>query len=215
MNDILKNYKHIIWDWNGTLFNDVDLCVNIINNILIKRELEALTLDKYRNIFRFPVKDYYRDAGLDFDTQSFEVLGKEWMDEYEIRKAECFLFPDVKKVLEYIDSIGIEQSVLSAYSQHTLEEIIDKLEIKKYFKHIKGLDNIYAESKMELGQELMREIGTHEDVVLIGDTLHDFDVAKELKIECILVSNGHQSKEQLTASGCLVINSLNNLLEIL
>ena len=54
----IKNYQHIIWDWNGTLLNDVKLCADIMNNLLKTRSLPTITLEKYREIFTFPVKDY-------------------------------------------------------------------------------------------------------------------------------------------------------------
>ncbi|MCJ7554278.1 MAG: HAD family hydrolase, partial [Ignavibacteriaceae bacterium] len=75
--------RHIIWDWNGTLFNDVVLCKDIMNNILKRFDLPLLSLEKYREVFTFPVEDYYKKAGLDFNITPFEILGKDFMDEYE------------------------------------------------------------------------------------------------------------------------------------
>ena len=87
-----KKYKHIIWDWNGTFLNDVDYCRRIINRILVENELPKLSLEKYREIFTFPVQDYYKEAGLDFSKTSFEILGKEFIDEYESKKLTCSLY---------------------------------------------------------------------------------------------------------------------------
>ena len=53
----IKNYQHIIWDWNGTLLDDVELCADIMNNLLKTRSLSTITLEKYREIFIFPLKD--------------------------------------------------------------------------------------------------------------------------------------------------------------
>lgn len=51
---MFKNIKHIIWDWNGTLFDDVDICVDNINWLLKKYNLPEITKEKYREIFTFP-----------------------------------------------------------------------------------------------------------------------------------------------------------------
>ena len=56
----------IIWDWNGTLLNDLDLSVSTINTLLYKRELPLLKNDTYKEVFSFPVKDYYQAVGFDF-----------------------------------------------------------------------------------------------------------------------------------------------------
>lgn len=211
-----ENIRAVIWDWNGTLLNDVEYCLNILNNLLIDNRLRPLTLEQYRDIFTFPVKDYYKKAGFDFSKKSFEELGKVFIDNYERNKYSLNLFHNAFEVLKYFESIGIEQYLLSAYKQDNLEEILEHFCIKKFFKKIKGLDNIYAGGKTELGMSLRKEIFyPKEQVLLIGDSLHDEEVAKEMDIQSILISNGHQSAEKLRSNGALVIDDLKFLKEII
>ena len=77
-----SQYKHIIWDWNGTLLNDGWLFVDIMNSILRQRKMDTITLEKYRNIFGFPIKDYYIKLGFDLEKESFEESGMEFIKEY-------------------------------------------------------------------------------------------------------------------------------------
>jgi phosphoglycolate phosphatase len=212
---MIGKYKHIIWDWNGTLLNDVDLCIDIINGILAKRDLNVLSPMDYKRIFTFPVKDYYSNAGLDFTKETFEELGTEWMDEYQRRRDESCLYDGVTDILSYVKDNGTRQSVLSAYMQDTLEEIIEVLGLKSYFTYISGLDHIYAHGKVETGIELIKKIGLKKDeIVLIGDTIHDYEVSQTIGAECILVANGHQSKERLLTCGVPVLDSLFDLKSI-
>ncbi len=211
-----ENIRAIIWDWNGTLLNDVEYCLNILNDLLIDNELKPLTLSKYRNVFTFPVKDYYEKAGFDFNKKSFEELGKIFIDNYERNKYSLNLFESAFETLEYFESVGIEQYLLSAYKQDNLEEILEHFGIKNFFKTIKGLDNIYAGGKIELGHSLRKEIPySKEKVLLIGDSLHDEEVAKEMNVQSILISNGHQSAEKLCSNGSLVIDDIKLLKEII
>jgi phosphoglycolate phosphatase len=210
---MINKYKHVIWDWNGTLLNDTALSLNIINGVLKSRSLKTLSLEDYRHIFDFPVKKYYAKAGFNFSEYSFEEVGKEWMDQYEIRKGETRLFDGANEVLDHISSLGIEQSILSAYSLHTLIEIINVHGLSKYFKHITGLDHIYATSKLEIGRDLINKINIDPNkIVLIGDTIHDYEVASELGIQCILIANGHQSKARLISSGFPVLEDIRELI---
>jgi len=133
-----KKYKHIIWDWNGTIINDVELCVDVGNNLFRKKNIPQISVEKYRSIFTIPVKEYYVAAGFDFSAHSFESIGKEWMDEYEDRKYECSLYNDLISVMERFIELNIPQSVLSAYKQDRLEAMIKKLGLGKYFSHIIG-----------------------------------------------------------------------------
>ena len=68
-------YKHIIWDWNGTLLDDGWLFVDVMNTILKRRKMNTITLEKYREIFGFPVKNYYIKLGFDLEKEPFEDLG--------------------------------------------------------------------------------------------------------------------------------------------
>ncbi len=211
---MIKNYHHIIWDWNGTLLNDVSICSEIINCILTKRNLKPISMTDYKNIFTFPVKEYYEKAGLDFSAYSFEELGLEWITKYESLKFETKLFPDAEVVLNYIRDMGISQSILSAYSHHTLLEIVKHFGVEKYFLYLFGLDNIYAASKIDLGKKLMEKLQVDfKNILLIGDTIHDFDVAKEIGADCILISNGHQSKDRLLTCNVPVLDSLKDLVK--
>ena len=210
---LIDNYKHIIWDWNGTIIDDVVIGVDIINELLKQRKLETITVDVYKEIFTIPVKNYYANLGFDFTKEPFETVGKYWTNEYEKRKYECKILPGVVNLMEKISSIGIGQSILSAYVQHTLEEMVDYFDLRKYFTHIVGLDNIYAASKMHLGHELKNRLGNKQgECLIIGDTVHDYDVAKEIGADCVLVSSGHQSKNKLLAVTDHVIDSINELL---
>jgi len=213
---MLSKYEHVIWDWNGTLFDDTKLSLDIINGILVRRKLKTLTLERYREIFTFPVHEYYKKAGLDFNKYSFEILGNEWINEYEKRKYEAYLHTGVREILDYISQNLKGQSILSAYSQNTLVEIIKYFKLEEYFSYLVGLDHIYATSKIEIGKKLLIELRSKPNkVVLIGDTVHDYEVAKEIGIDCILIAKGHQSKEKLLDCKVNVFDSLKNLNEFI
>ena len=93
----INNYKHIIWDWNGTLVDDVWLVVEIMNKMLKKRHLPGIDSKKYREIFDFPVIKYYIKLGFDFSRESFEDLTIEFIGEYYDRFNECKLFDQAKE----------------------------------------------------------------------------------------------------------------------
>ena len=68
----MNKYKHIIWDWNGTLINDVWLAVEIMNSILASRNIPLISHEKHKEMFDFPIKNYYQKLGIDFNKELFE-----------------------------------------------------------------------------------------------------------------------------------------------
>ncbi|MDY0082613.1 MAG: HAD family hydrolase [Ignavibacteriaceae bacterium] len=208
----MNKYKHIIWDWNGTLLNDVDYSKNIINRILSDNDLPELSLQQYREIFTFPIQDYYLAAGLDFSRTSFEVLGKDFIDEYESKKLTCDLYGNAVEVISLINRKGIKQSVLSAYLHENLVKILEHYGLTKYFDYVNGLDNIYAGSKVHLGLKLIEQLNLPGDEILfIGDTLHDAEVASAMGVDCVLIASGHQVKDRLILKHDKVFEDLNAL----
>ena len=214
MSQTSKNYNHIIWDWNGTLFNDVELCANVMNLLLTQESLPNISIQRYKEIFTFPVFEYYKIAGHTFERNSFEVLGKHFMDEYEARKDSCELFDGARNLLVELQSRNIKQHLLSAYEQNSLNSILKYFAISSYFQNIVGLDNIYAGGKSHLARQLalkIRSNGTAGNILLIGDTIHDYEVAKEINSDCILLSHGHQDAERLLKLGIPVASDFEEL----
>ncbi|GMT45137.1 MAG: phosphatase [bacterium] len=204
----------IIWDWNGTLLNDVQMCVNCINVLLEKRNLTRLSLETYRSVFSFPVRDYYEQIGFDFVREDFEVPAKEFMDLYHRFLPETSLFSCAGKVLAYFKRKGYSQLVLSAMEHNSLIKTLEEKGILDYFDAVSGIDNIYAGSKQEMARAFLDSLGlNNHNMVLVGDTLHDREVALALGIDYLLVAAGHQSKSRLLEKTDKVVDMLSEVVE--
>ena len=213
----MNTIHHIIWDWNGTLFDDAWLCVDILNQMLARYDLPAVTLTLYQEHFDFPVEKYYQKLGFDFDEKhSFHDISFQYMDIYNKRRYECNLHDHALEIVKFVTGLGISQSILSAYHQTNLQEIVDYFHINKIFSYIVGLDNYYAASKIDIGKTLINNLNIDGDgILLVGDTKHDYEVARALGIQCILIPGGHQKIERLMACDVPVVSSHNHIKEYL
>ena len=201
--------KHIVWDWNGTLLNDKNLAVTAINVLLKKYDLKEINLEEYLEIFSFPVVDYYERLGFDFDKTPFTVVGTEFIEEYTARMYDVQMHYGAKEVLQYIDDSAITQSLLSAAKQQMLDSLMDFHNINKYFERVVGLNNHYANSKLDAGKQWLKELGIPTSQVLfVGDTMHDVEVANDLGANCTLIANGHATYAKLEASGERVFKNI-------
>ncbi len=206
-------YKYIIWDWNGTLLNDGWLCVDIINTFLKNRKLPTVNFEQYKNIFGFPIIDYYRRLGLDFENESFEQLAHHYVEIYYRRVSECQLHDGSVELLQHFQKRNIGQSVLSAAHRKNLQQMVRHFKIENYFDFITGLDDHYASGKVELGKQLLEQLNQKPaDVLFIGDTTHDFEVAEALRTNCVLIAQGHHAKQRLQTCGAPVFSSFRELL---
>lgn len=210
----MKTAKAIIWDYNGTLLNDTKLGVESINTMLSKRGLPLLTTERYREVFTFPVIQYYQKIGFDFDREDWSKTAKEFITNYTQGLPKSHIFPEARDLLNKFHQNGKTQFILSAMEHNMLRQSVSDEDILHYFKEISGIDNFYASSKIENGKDLFKRhnLKPHE-VCLLGDTTHDYEVAIELGCSCILIAAGHQSYKKLKETGChQVVNNLNELI---
>jgi len=210
-----SNYKHIIWDWNGTLIDDAWLFVDVMNNILQKRNMHTITIEEYRNIFGFPIKNYYEKLGFNTKKESIEMLGLEFIKEYKKRQYEAVLFSMTEMILTQLLNLSIKQYILSACHQKLLDNHLKFYNLEKYFTNIMGVDNYFAKSKINKGIELIKIMQVNpNDILFIGDTKHDFEVAKKIGVDCLLISHGHHSHSQLLKTKTPIIKNLKTILDI-
>ena len=205
----LSSVKAIVWDWNGTLLDDVRICVNSINEMLLQRGIPQLDEETYRRIFGFPVRKYYEEAGFDFQQEPFDVVAIRFIDLYRRHLHLCNLFPDVVNTLKLISDRKIPQYILSAMEQELLYHSLQEKGISRYFDFISGTSDHYADGKLVAAQRLQTIIAkAPSNILLIGDTMHDHEVAEEMGWQCFLVARGHQSLQRLPLTGRPVIENL-------
>ena len=208
----METYSHVIWDWNGTLLNDVDWCFERINQMLRKRNKTPLSdISDYHRVFCFPISEYYKNVGFDFEKEPFEVLAKEYIELYHGEGSNNLKLHDSSDdVLKSIKGNRVSQIILSATAQHNLNMQMASFGIAQYFDKILGIANIYGKSKIEAGLEYLKRNNVRNGI-MIGDTVHDFEVSQAMGVKCALVAHGHQSKEKLLSCGVPVFDNLNEL----
>jgi phosphoglycolate phosphatase len=211
-----KKEHHLIWDWNGTLLDDIALCLEIINSMLEDRELPLVSRERYLDVFDFPVRNYYQRLGFQFSLQPFEEVSTEFITAYELRRGECQLMQGADRALQLAADLGYTQSILSASKKEYLLMAVQDYGIEDYFLSVLGLDNHHASGKLQLAKDFFFQNNLEpQQTVMIGDTTHDAAIASALGIHCILIPNGHHSRERLEQTGVQLVDSVTSIPEIL
>lgn len=206
--------KYIFLDFNGTIIDDVQLCLDLLNEILRKQGGKELTMNEYKNVFTFPIKKYYEDAGIDFKKDSFEDLAIWFINKYQPLSMKCGLYDGLVETFAKMKELGYHLFILSASEKNNLIEQCRNYNIVEYFDDILGIDNIHAASKVDIALNYLKEHNIEgKDILFIGDTLHDLEVANAIKAECKLVSCGHQSVEVLSKGNVEILETVNSLLK--
>ncbi len=207
----------IIWDWNGTLLDDLDFSVYCLNILLSDfGYTQRYSKEQYHEIFDFPIINYYKSAGFDFEKHPFDILAKRFMEHYIKGSIKCNAKKSAHIALNAFRDAGIKQVILSASPRDLLIEQVTARRLDGYFNEMLGLTDIYARSKVELGKNWISQSGIDiKNAVMIGDTSHDAEVAAAMGVRCILHSGGHHNTTTLAKTGCSIVNSLADLPDLL
>ena len=206
----MKDYKCIIWDWNGTLLDDVPLNIEIVNTLLRERGKRPVdSVDYYKKEFCFPVIDFYRKVGFDLENEDFTLIARRYARLFDEGYPSAEIFKEAEEILRLIKHSGREQLIISATEQGYLLKQVEYFELSYYFTDILGVSDVLGSSKTERAKKWIAERDVEpEKVLLIGDTQHDYATARAIGCDCVLVARGHNSKERLEETGCRVYDDL-------
>ena len=201
---------HVVWDWNGTLFNDVDAAIKVMNRLLSARTLPQIeSKEAYHKVFCFPVIRYYEALGFSFEAEPFEIVADEFVRLYEAAISQSSLFSNTESVLKKLRAEGITQAVISASSQSSLERQMRPFQIEGYFADILGIAGNLAHSKEAIAKEWFQHRGiSPSNALFVGDTDHDMQVAESVGCSAVLIANGHQSAKKLQKTGAHVLHDI-------
>ena len=107
-------YKYIIFDFNGTIIDDVQLCLDLLNEMLVMENLKTFDVESYREIFTFPIIEYYKRAGFTFNNRSFKEMSEWFVKKYQPASFKCNLYPNIREEITSLKERRYKVFLLSA-----------------------------------------------------------------------------------------------------
>ena len=199
-----RNTPYIIWDWNGTLLDDTEAALATLNIMIAERGGTPIGMPFYLDNFAFPVRPFYDRIGIiAHDEDEWNAIAREYHETY-LRQPKA-LNRGAFVALDMAKAAGCRQSILSALRQDLLDAQTKEYGIDGYFERICGSDNLDGASKLNRARELLAELSVPHSpfpvprFVLIGDAVHDKEVADAIGIPCVLCAVGSHAAWRLSA----------------
>ena len=204
---------HIVWDWNGTLFDDLEVVVRSVNHGLSGFGAVPIDLDGYRSHYTRPVKLFYdRVIGRQITAEEWITVDRVFHDAYLEALEEARLTVDAAEALTAVANRGHTQSLLSMFPHRDLIPLVERLGIAGFFDRIDGLaGGSPGDHKAGYLERHLRNLIAGEDprtVVVIGDTPDDSIAALHVGARPILYDGGSHHRQDLEATGAPVVSSL-------
>ncbi|SDQ90198.1 HAD family hydrolase [Thermostaphylospora chromogena] len=207
--------KHIVWDWNGTLFHDIDAVVGATNEVFRPYGLPALTAEGFREVYTRPIwRAYERILGRPLEEGEWELLDAGFHDHYHRLMADCDLADDCRATLAAWEGAGGSQSLLSMWMHDRLVPAVAEFGIDIHFSRVDGLRGPGGGHKAEHMVAHVQALGVDpREVLVIGDSVDDAHAAQHVGARAVLYSGGMTHRRELEATGLPVVDTLTEALE--
>jgi phosphoglycolate phosphatase-like HAD superfamily hydrolase len=209
--------RHVVWDWNGTLFDDHLAVVAAVNDALALLGLAPIDAHAYRSYYTRPVERFYEQvAGRPIAAQEWRALDDAYHDSYQRRLAQLGLAPDARAALEAVQAAGLTQSLLSMWRHQLLLPLVEQLGIGGFFVRVDGLRVPGGGAKSEHLVEHLAALDLQAPAaLLVGDSLDDLAAARAVGARCVLYDGGSHHRHALEATGVPVVDTLSAVLRYL
>lgn len=188
----LAHIRAVCWDWNGTLLDDTEICREVMNAVLREHDLEPFPdVGAYRSVFRFPIRDFYGSVGLGEDR--FVSAATAYLEMLATRVGEARLHDDAHTTLSAVRERGIRQVLASATVAEALSQQMAPYGLDDAFEEVLSIDDPFRASKHDVIARWLATSGVAaRDLLVIGDTNHDREIADDLGAEFVHFDRGHQ-----------------------
>ncbi|WP_055590328.1 HAD family hydrolase [Streptacidiphilus griseoplanus] len=203
---------HLVWDWNGTLYHDIDAVVAASNAAFAEIGLAPLTVQRYRELYCIPIPRFYeRLLGRAPTTEEWERMDATFHVAYTGHSAGCGLTEGAELLLEQWAAAGRSQSILSMYGHEQLVPLVRGFGIEHRFLRVDGRTGPSGGGKAEHMVRHLAALGRSVDpaaTVVIGDAADDAVAASRVGAHAVLYTGGSHTRETLAPAGVPVVDSL-------
>ncbi len=204
---MMRKYKNIV--------DDAQLAVDAENMVLASYGKEPITLEFYLAECEMPIIKFYRKI-LDIDNMDFSEIAERFMLCYEKLSPRLKVFPEVRRVTEYLEQRGYTQAVVSGFESGRLKDSLTNYGLAGRFAFMSGSDDTSCADKTERAAQMLIKHGMlPEETLFVGDMYHDCEAAQRAGADCVLIAKGHQGKDALMGSGVDVLDSAEELMRFL
>lgn len=200
--------KLAVFDWNGTLIDDLPANVAASNACLEALGAAPVTTERYLDTFDFPVLHFYVRNGVSADhyLKNLQEAGESFMLMYHAEAKKCGLRRGATQLMDWLIDQGYELIVLSNFVRHALEAQIAEHHVTQYFTYVSANENFNETehsktNKLERLEAYLAQNHIDRDhSFIVGDSLEEIEVSKHLGLTGFSIAGGSLGRHRLEAA---------------
>jgi phosphoglycolate phosphatase len=216
--------KLVVFDWNGTILADTIASWKASNDCLEYYGAKPISMARFRETVDFPVLHFYKRNGCSVE----RVLGDKgganhhFQTQYRMYSKSARTRKGTRDLLEWLRGKGIDRTILSNYLTPRIVEDLRRLKLDPYFSHVCGNTDdgskvLEHATKQKRLADFLADRGYHaKDVVIVGDSTEEPEIAHRMGLKSISITGGYFSTSRLHATNpTAIVNRLDQIIDLL
>jgi phosphoglycolate phosphatase len=193
-------YDLIVFDWDGTLMDSAAAIVAAIVAASRDLNLPEPSEARARHVIGLGLSDALRHAVPDLPESDYPRMVERYRFHYLSRDRELTLFPGTLEMIAGLAGTGRSLAVATGKSRLGLQRALDHTGLGAYFHATRCADECFSKPHPQMLDELVEELGIPKHrTLMVGDTTHDLQMAKNAGVEALAVAFGAHPREVLVA----------------
>ena len=184
-------FRNLIFDWSGTLVDDLGPVIEATNAVLGKYDLPPFDREGFRRRFRLPYREFYMEI---LPHVPLEELESHFRPAFDAAAAPVTILPHAREKLEWCAALGIRTFVLTSMDSDAFERQLDEFGLR-------GLFEATYSGVLDKREMIHRILENHRldpaETAMVGDMTHDVETARHGGISSVAVLTGYNHPEIL------------------
>ena len=191
-------YSLIVFDWDGTLMDSAAGIVACIQAASREMGLAAPTNERASHVIGLGLRDSLKFAVPDLPDSKYAAFADLYRKHFLAREEGMNLFPGVPELLAGLHGAGYALAVATGKSRKGLDRALGACGLGVYFSASRCADETNPKPHPAMLHELMRQLGrAPHELLMIGDTSHDLDMAASAAVDAVAVTYGAHPEDVL------------------
>ncbi|WP_064791554.1 HAD-IIIA family hydrolase [Shewanella woodyi] len=198
----MKQYELVIFDWDGTLMDSVGKIVACMQQTAKVLELPTPSESAVRNIIGLSMQEalntLYPDGSDSVYRQMIQVYRQQYL---ELDTTPSPLFDGAELLLQQLNQIGYQLAVATGKARAGLDRVLNDTGLGQQFIASRCADEAVSKPHPEMIHQLLNELNVEPaKALMIGDSVHDINMANNAGIDAVAVNYGAHGESQLLTS---------------
>ena len=197
-------FELIIFDWDGTLSDSVGLITDLMIQSFLLHNVSPPSTMEVADILGIKLSEAFKILLKEKDQNASELIFNSYIELYNQSPNKVKLFDGVELGIKELHRYGYKIAIATGGGRNYLDSCLAQTSIKDFINVTKTSDDCFSKPHPQMCNEILNELIIEpEKSIVIGDSIHDLQMAKNAGISSLAVTYGAHKQDSLSVYDAL------------